>query len=65
MKMIILVLIGAAVLLVTAGCEEEGHEHHNYGGAYDGGYRGYGHDQWQPYPADNGNWNQRDDWRSH
>ncbi len=50
MRAIILTLIAAATLFVTAGCEEE-HEHHPYGGAYDGAYQGYGHDQWQGYPA--------------
>jgi hypothetical protein len=62
MKKIVLLLIGAATMLVAAGCEE-GHEHHgNYGGAYDGNYRSYGHEQ---YPAREGNWERSDDWRPH
>ena len=63
MKKTVLLLIGAATMLVTAGCEE-GHEHHgNYGGAYDGQYRSYGHEQ-SGYPAREGNWD-RDDFHPH
>jgi hypothetical protein len=62
MKKILLLMIGAASLLVVAGCDE-GHEHHgNYGGAYDGQYRSYGHDQYPGYPARQGNWERSDDW---
>lgn len=63
MKTILLIMVGAATLLVTAGCEDE-HEHHhgNYGGAYDGEYHNYGHGQWQNYPAQPGTWQRSDDW---
>jgi hypothetical protein len=63
MKTILLLMVGAATLLVTAGCEA-GHEpHDNYGGAYDGEYRTYGHDQWQnPPPGQPGTWTRNDDW---
>ena len=65
MKTLVLILIGAATLLITAGCEEE-HEHHgHYGGAYDGNYGGYGHEQWPGYPARQGYWDRSDDWHPH
>jgi len=65
MKTIALLLIGAATMLVTAGCEE-GHEHRgNYGGAYDGGYRQYGGERAPGYPAREGNWERSDDWHPH
>ncbi|HLH54421.1 MAG TPA: hypothetical protein VKY92_12475 [Verrucomicrobiae bacterium] len=65
MKTMVLLLIGAATMLVTAGCEEE-HEHHgNYGGAYDGGYRSYGHGESYGYPGHEGNWQRSDDWHPH
>ena len=65
MKTIVLLLIGAATMLVTAGCEEE-HEHHgHYGGAYDGTYRSYGHDESPGYPARRGDWERSDDWHPH
>ena len=65
MKPILLMMLGAATLLVTAGCEE-GHEHHgNYGGSYDGEYHTYGHDQWQNHPAQPGTWERSDDWHPH
>ena len=39
MKTIVLLMIGAATLFVTAGCEDEHHEHHEHsGGTYDGNY---------------------------
>jgi hypothetical protein len=61
MKTIVLLLIGAATMLVTAGCEEE-HEHHgHYGGAYDGTYHGYGH---EAYPAQNGYWDRDGVWHA-
>ena len=64
MKTIVILLIGAATMLVTAGCEEE-HEHHgHYGGAYDGGYRGYGGEH-SGYPAREGSWERSDDWHPH
>jgi hypothetical protein len=50
----ILALIGAAILLATAGCDwDHDHHHHDRGGAY-GGYYGeypyhtYGHGDWHP-----------------
>lgn len=44
MKTLVVLLVGLAALLVTAGCEEEHeHHHHPYGGAYEGPYQGYGH----------------------
>lgn len=58
MKKIVLLLIGAATLLVTAGCEEEGHEHRPYGGAYEGAYGGYGQGQW---PGGYGTWDRSDE----
>ena len=62
MKTILLIMVGAATLLVTAGCEDE-HEHHgHYGGAYDGEYRDYGHGQYQHYPGQPGPWQRSDDW---
>ncbi len=65
MKTIVLLLIGAATMLVTAGCEEE-HEHRgHYGGAYDGTYQGYGNGQWPGYPAHDGAWQRSDDWHPH
>lgn len=69
MKTIVLLLIGAATLFVTAGCEE-GHEHRgHYGGAYDGGYGGtydrgyrdYGHDRWSGRHEREGHWDRDDD----
>lgn len=62
MKTIVLVLIGSVALLITAGCEEEGHEHHHYGGAYDGNYQSYGHGEYPGYPAASGAWERSDDW---
>ena len=51
MKTIILGLIAAAAMFITAGCEEE-HEHNgHYGGAYDGNYHGYGHDYTSESPS--------------
>ena len=48
MKTIILGLIAAAAMFITAGGEEE-HEHHGYyGGAYDGNYHEYGHNYAYP-----------------
>jgi hypothetical protein len=65
MKTIVLLLIGAATMLITAGCED-GHEHHgHYGGAYDGNSRSYGHEQWPGYPARQGYWDGSDDWHPH
>lgn len=65
MKTILLIMVGAATLLVTAGCEEE-HEHHgHYGGAYDGDYHDYGRGQWQSYPSQPGTWQRSDDWHPH
>src|SRR5690349_1409596 len=65
MKTIVLLLIGAATLFVTAGCEEEGHEHQrHYGGGYEGSYRQYGHDQSPGYPAREGYWDRSDDWHA-
>ncbi|HSU55688.1 MAG TPA: hypothetical protein VLT36_16650 [Candidatus Dormibacteraeota bacterium] len=62
MKTILLIMVGAATMLVTAGCDE-GHEHHgHYGGAYDGEYHDYGHGQWQNYPGHPGTWQRSDDW---
>ena len=66
MKTIVLLLIGAATLFVTTGCEEERHEHQrHYGGAYDGTYRQSGHDQQPGYPAREGYWDRSDDWHPH
>jgi hypothetical protein len=65
MKTIVLLLIGAATLFVTAGCEEEGHEHRHYGGAYDGTYHEYGHERWPGYPAREGYWDRSDGWHPH
>ena len=60
MKTIVLLLIGVSTLLITAGCEEEGHEHGHYGGAYEGSYGGYGQGQWG-YPAGHGAWDRSDE----
>jgi hypothetical protein len=65
MKTIVLLLIGAATMLVTAGCEEEGREHLGYGGAYDGTYREYGNERYPGYPAREGHWERSDDWDRH
>lgn len=65
MKTIVFLLIGAAALLVSAGCEGEGHEHNHYGGAYEGTYRGYGHEQSPGYQAEPDGWHRSDDWREH
>ena len=64
MKKIVLLMIGAAALFVTAGCEEEHEHHHHAGGAYDGTYHEYGHDQWRGYPAEPG-YHHDDDWHPH
>ena len=59
MKAIILLVgLGLFLLVGTVGCEEE-HEHHHdgHGGAYEGGYHGYGSGSGYgayPYPGDNG-----------
>jgi hypothetical protein len=51
----ILGLIGAAILLATAGCDwDEDHHHHDRGGYYGGyygeyPYRYYGHGEYRPY----------------
>jgi hypothetical protein len=59
MKTIVLLLIAAATMWVTAGCEEE-HEHHaHYGGAYDGEYHGYGHESSPAYHGSD--WDRDDD----
>jgi hypothetical protein len=55
MKSIIL-LIGFGLLLMAGavGCEEE-HEHfrhEGHGGAYDGNYHGYGHEESHGWPDD-------------
>jgi hypothetical protein len=64
MKTIILLCIAAVTMFVTSGCEER-HEHHDhYGGAYDGNYRGVGHEQWPGNPPQ-GHWDRDDDWHPH
>jgi hypothetical protein len=67
MKILVLSLIGAATLLITAGCEGDDHGHHDrqVGGVYDGDYRSYGHEQWPGYPARQGYWDRSDDWHPH
>jgi hypothetical protein len=66
MKIVVLLFIGAATMLITAGCESEEHEHHeHHGGAYDNNYGGYGHEQWPGYPARQGYWDRSDDWHPH
>ena len=65
MKKILLLMVGAAALLATAGCEEGHERHEHYGGAYDGQYRSYGNEQHPGYPAREGDWERRDDWRPH
>lgn len=66
MKTIICLLLGTGVLFVTSGCEEE-HEHHDrhYGGAYEGTYHGYGHEQGPGYTDRGGYWDRSDDGRPH
>ena len=56
----ILLLIGAAILLATAGCDWDHDQHHGgYGGAYDGGGYGYGHGEYHGYPDYDGHWERR------
>ena len=62
MKTIICLLIGTAALFVTAGCEEEHHEHHGYGGSYNGTYEGHGQEHWSGYPTGNGYWDRNGVW---
>lgn len=64
MKLIVLLLIAAATMFVTAGCEEEHENHGHYGGAYEGDYHGYGHENGPAYP-DHGAWDHPDDWHPH
>ncbi len=57
MKAIALLIgLGLLTMVCTTACEEEGHEHHGYGGAYDGYYQGYGHGEYGGYPDYNGHW---------
>lgn len=66
MKTFVLLMIGAATMLVTAGCEEGEHEHHgHYGGAYEGNYYQSGQEQYPGYPAQQGHWERSDDWHRH
>lgn len=53
MKTIVyLIGLGLFLMIGAVGCELDEHEHHEgHGGAYDGSYRGYGHD-YRAYPDD-------------
>jgi len=63
MKTIVLLMIGAATLFVTAGCEDEHHEHHEHsGGTYDGNYHSYGYEHGPAYPARDGYWDSYGVW---
>ncbi len=64
MKKVVLLFIGAAAMLITAGCESDEHHEHR-GGGYDHNYGAYGHEQWPGYPARQGYWDRSDDWHPH